>query len=100
MQDIEIKQGQIWQVNRVMRAIKTDDKSGRYTLIRVGEKIEIRYPYAWHFRTEDNKYFQAEPEEIKRACSLYGEIIWEVKLENKANLEEILRLKLYKDLRS
>ena len=60
-----------------------------------GEKIEIRYPYEWHFRTIDNKYYHCEPEMIEKHCKPYG-IIWEnVRFGNSCKLEEILRLNLF-----
>jgi len=76
----------------------TSHKDGyhRETKIRKGEKIEIRYPYEWHFRTEDNEYFHCTAEMIKENSSFFGKILGEVRFQNKATLEEILRLKLYK----
>lgn len=60
------------------------------------EVIEIRFPYAWHFRTMDNNYFHAEPEMIAKNCNYFGKILSDVCFNNKANLYEIIRLHLYK----
>lgn len=91
-----ITQGQIWEVvTENFLTSGNDDKHNRPTKLLKGEKIEIRYPYAWHFRTEDNFYLHAEPEMILQNCRLFG-IIWDkVKFNNVAQLEEILRLRLY-----
>lgn len=93
---MEIKQGQIW-------IVKTDSfiTSGRSNSFRRGiklhknELIEIRYPFAWHFRTIDNHYWHAEPEEILKHCEIFG-IIWDnVKRANNCDLSEIVNLSLY-----
>lgn len=60
------------------------------------EKIEIRYPYAWHFRTEDGNYYHATEEMIQKNCILFGKILEDVRFGNRCSLEEILRLRLYK----
>ena len=92
----EIEVGQIWEViTENFLTSGNDDKYKRPTKLRQGEKIEIRYPYAWHFRTEDNFYLHAEPQMILDNCKLIG-VIWEkIKWMNQANLEEIVRLRLY-----
>lgn len=93
---MKITQGQIWEV--VTDGFLTSiDKSSYKRQIKLdkGEKIEIRYPYEWHFRTWDNHYLHAEVEVILANCKLIGTIIPHVKATNKANLEEILRLRLY-----
>ena len=93
---IEIKVGQIWEVTGDnFHTSGKDNKHKRPVLIAKGEKIEIRYPYAWHFRTTDNFYFHAEPEMILKKCTLVGVIMERIRFGNQASLEEILRLKLY-----
>lgn len=96
MEETKITQGQIWEVTTEnFLTSGNNDKHKRPTKLLKGEKIEIRYPYAWHFRTEDNFYLHAEPEMILQNCKLFG-IIWEkVEWQNKANLDEILKLGLY-----
>lgn len=96
MKEINITQGQIWEVTTEhFLTSGNNDKQKRPTKLLKGEKIEIRYPYDWHFRTEDNFYFHAEAETILQNCKLFG-IIWEeVMVRNKANLNEIIKLGLY-----
>ncbi len=96
MEKPQITQGQIWEVttDSFLTSGKNDHHK-RPTKLAKGEKIEIRYPYAWHFRTEDAIYLHAEPEVILQNCKLFG-VIWErVRSNNKASLLEILDLNLY-----
>lgn len=67
----------------------------RQTKLKKGEKIEIRYPYAWHFRTEDNHYFHATEEMILENCVLFWVILERIRFWNIAKLSEILRLDLF-----
>ena len=92
----EIEVGQIWEVtgDLVLTSGKKD-KHKRPTKLAKGERIEIRYPYDWHFRTEDNIYFHAEPDMILDQCTLIGIIIERIRFGNKAKLDDILRLELY-----
>jgi len=96
----EIKVGQIWIVETdVFKGSKDCNSSLRdvkeiHTL-KKGERIEIRYPYEWHYRTEDNIYLNSSDEDIKKNCVLLGDIDEKVRTGNKAKLEEILRLNLY-----
>ena len=96
-QEIKVKVGHIFEV--VTDSFLTSGESNKYKRplkIKKGEKIEIRYPYQWHFRTEDNNYFHCEPKMILKNCKLFGVVMEEIRFQNKANLEEILRLKLYR----
>lgn len=72
-----------------------DSCSKRQVHIQMGEIIEIRYPYQWHFRTIDNKYFHAKPEMVANNCDYFGSVLEEVRWHNRADLSEILRLRLY-----
>jgi len=94
---INIKVGQIWQVetDSFLTSGNDDRKNGRQLKINKFEKIEIRYPFAWHFRTVGNEYYHAYTDMILENYKLFGEVKPEIKDDNKANLEEILRLKLY-----
>jgi hypothetical protein len=97
----KIEVGQIWEV--VSDCFFTSDKKSEYNRpikLAKGEKIEIRFPYEWHFRTEDNFYFHAFPEMIFENCKPFGVIMPDVRFNNKANLEEILRLKLYHEAKA
>lgn len=74
-------------------------ENGRSVIVKTnlnkGEIIEIRYPYAWHFRTIDGEYFHAEPEEIESKCKPFGKIKEETRFNNKKSLKEILEENLY-----
>lgn len=67
----------------------------RRVIIEAGELIEIRYPYEWHFRTQDNQYYHVEKGNMLKNCKLFGKVIEQVRFNGKANLDEIIRLKLY-----
>lgn len=60
-----------------------------------GDIIEIRYPFAWHFRTLDNHYYEASEETILEFARPVGKVFDNVKMANKATTEEIIRLRLY-----
>lgn len=97
----DMKVGQIWQVTteNFFTSLRNEAKIGktkRQIKLNNGEFIEIRYPFCWHFRTTDNEYYHAEPEMILQNCVLVGEILENIRFKNKANLEEIMRLELYK----
>lgn len=94
----KITQGQIW-------IVKTDNfltsgrsnKFNRPIKVKENELIEIRYPFAWHFRTIDSNYWHAEAEDIYKNCELFG-IIWpDVKSGNNCNLSQIINLSLYEN---
>jgi hypothetical protein len=91
-----VEPGQIWEVVTDDFLTNKDKRHfNRQIKLEKGEKIEIRYPFAWNFRTMDNNYFHSSEEMILENCRLFGTIIPFVKQANKANLEEILRLKLF-----
>lgn len=74
------------------------DLKGRVCKIYLekGEKIEIRFPFEWNYRTEDNIYFHSDSDYLIKNCKIYGYVLENVRFNNKANLEEIIRLELYK----
>lgn len=92
----KIEQGQIWEVTTenflTGKGSKTFDRSLK---LEKGEKFEIRYPYAWHFRTEDDKYFQADESVIFENCKYIGKVWDKIRSQNEASLSDILRLRLY-----
>lgn len=97
----KVQQNQIWEVVTDDFLVKPSslghDKKihpRRLELVK-GERIEIRYPSPWHFRTIDNQYFAAEAEEIVAHCKPYGVIWGDVSFKNTAHLNDILRLGLY-----
>ena len=96
MKATEIKQGHIYEV--ITDSFFTSgrhNKTKRPVKLRKGEKIEIRFAFEWHFRTEDNYYFHATPEMITENCKPFGKIFKQVSFNNKANLAQILELELY-----
>ena len=52
--------------------------------------IEIRYPFAWHFRTEKGEYYHALPELILDKCKFVGKIKDNIRFKNNHDLQEIL----------
>lgn len=97
---MEIKKGQIWQVvtERFLaqpNQLGQSDKTLRPVNLIKEEYIEIRYPFEWHFRTEDNQYFNATAAHIQDNCKFVGVIWSNVQQSSDATLADILRLKLY-----
>ena len=109
VETLVIRQGQLWKVttNELcgnIRVRKECKHCGNITSItervrlKEGDIIEIRYPYAWHFRTEDDRYIQAEPEVIRNNATLIGEVNEQTRFNNMHKLSEILERKLYTPL--
>ena len=96
---MKIEQGVILEVKNDFVANPTSCHiiGDRKVIIEKGEKIEIRYPYAWHFRTIDDYYFQADEDVLMENCVYLGEIWEKVRFSNLAKLQQILDLKLFKD---
>jgi hypothetical protein len=97
---MKIEVGQIWEITDDNFFGTTDVTVGDVKRelrfhVKKGNKIEIRYPFEWNYRTECNYYIHSKPEYILDKCKLHGVIKEDVKSNNKANLEEILRLDLY-----
>ena len=67
----------------------------RKVLINKGEIVEFRFNNPIHFRTIDNNYFKIEEKDFYSFFQPYGNIIEDIKRNNVANLEEILRLELF-----
>lgn len=100
----KIEVGQIFEIvtddfyaSKNIEAIANEYFGGREArfYLKKGEKIEIRFPFAWNYRTEDNIYFHSDNDYILSKCKLLGKVEAKVKSNNKASLEEILRLELY-----
>jgi len=93
---MDIQVGQIWEVTSSSFLTSGENtKFNRQVMLKKGEFIEIRYPYEWHFRTEDDFYFHCNPETILLNCKFIGTIYEEIRFKKNAKLEEILRLELY-----
>lgn len=96
-----IEQGQIYMVKTYTFAVNQKDieydreEIKRKVLLQYGEYIEIRYPYAWHFRTIDNHYFQVGEKDILANCTLIGKVKEDIKWQNQADLRQILDNKMY-----
>ena len=100
----KIEVGQIFEIvtddfyaSKNIEAIANERFGGREArfYLKKGEKIEIRFPFAWNYRTEDNIYFHSDNDYILSKCKLIGKVEAKVKSNNNASLEEILRLELY-----
>jgi len=100
MDNRKIEVGQIWEVaddnfyaTKDIPSLKLKRQAKFH--LKKGEKIEIRYPYAWHYRAEDNFYAQSDEKYILDKCNYFGKVNEDIRFSNKASLEEILRLNLY-----
>ena len=71
----------------------------RQVIIAKGEIVEFRYSYGVHFRTRDDKYFYVDGKVFNEHCKPYGNVWEKVRWINKANLDEILRLNLYHEIK-
>lgn len=93
---MKVKQGQIWLVN-TNRFMSTGENNEfkRPIVLKKFELIEIRYPYAWHFRTLDDYYFHAKENSILKNCIFFGKINENVNFQNIAKLSEIINLCLF-----
>lgn len=90
---VVIQQGQIWEVakdgflgNRWIIGIPSVKE-----IIPIGMRLEIRCPYAWHYRTEENKYYQSDEDEILKYCKLIGSVKEATRWHNRHELKEILQ---------
>jgi hypothetical protein len=95
---MKMEQGQIWQVQSDGCLVKewgVGLKKPRQVMLEVGEYIEIRFPYAWHFRTIEDRYFEASEEMLWGHCKYIGIILPDVQFKNKAKLKEIIELELF-----
>jgi len=100
----KIEVGQIFEIitddfyaSKNIESIVNQSFGGREArfYLKKGERIEIRFPFEWNYRTEDNIYFHSDNDYILSKCKLIGKVEAKVKSNNNATLEEILRLELY-----
>lgn len=94
---IRIETGQLFIVDRGFWT-SGNEKDGGFKCKRFmpkGEVLEIRYPYAWHFRTSNNTYDHVDPKILKSKCSFFGVIHNDIRFNNKHKLKEILEENLY-----
>jgi hypothetical protein len=65
-------------------------------LIKSGEKLEVRYPYDWHLRTEiDAIYIHIDEKTLLENCLLFGKIKEETRTMNVLKLDAIIKDKKY-----
>ena len=64
-------------------------------LYKKGEILEIRYPYAWHFRDVNNNYDHATAKTLIANCSFYGLIHADVISTNNTKLDSIISSGLF-----
>ena len=69
----------------------------RKVIIPAGELLEMRYHSPAHFRDLMNQYFPVDDLQLHKLEHV-AEILPEVKFENVAELHDILRLRLYKEV--
>ena len=102
---LNIEVGQIFEVtsddfyaSKNLERISLGNFGGREAkfYLKKGEKIEIRFPFKWNYRTEDNIYFHSDNDYILSKCKLFGIVDEKIRSSNNASLEEILRLNLYR----
>lgn len=66
--------------------------------LKKGEIIEIRFPYAWHFRTcLDDQYFHAKEDVILENCEYIGSVEKQIKWENNMKTRDIIVNGLFYD---
>lgn len=93
--------GTIWFVHTDMiaKSDERNDVNGRRVLIEKGEIIEFRYHSQMHFRTMDGKFYFVDEDNWLKHCVKIGKIWEKVRFENKADTEEIWRLKLFDEVK-
>lgn len=97
-QQNEIKHGCIYLTTEdVYVAIATEKHGLRTMIIPQGELLEFRYFSPAHFRDLNNHYFPIDDKQLDKLEPVAQ--IWDkVVFANTANLEDILRLRLYDDI--
>lgn len=105
---MEIIQGQIWKIitdnfydSGEMESYRTDTLIKNK--IKKGTFIEIRYPYAWHWRANysfkenggSGSYGHSTAKSIVGNCILFGRVQSEVSWLNSFSINEILEKELY-----
>jgi len=71
MKNKSVEVGQIWEVitdNFYGSKDITDYPRKAKFKIEKGEKIEIRFPFAWHYRTADDMYLQSDEPYLLENC--------------------------------
>lgn len=94
---INIEVGQLFVVEKAFwtSGNETDGGFKVKRFMKKGTVIEIRYPYAWHFRTSGNTYDHATEKTIRLKCSFFGVIHDSIRFGNNHSLSQILKDNLY-----
>ena len=94
---IDIQTGVLLKVDRGFWTSGHEKHGGFKSKVFIpkGEILEIRYPYAWHFRTQSNHYDHASAEVLIKNCSFFGEVKDGIRFANKHDLKQILEQELY-----
>ncbi|CAM0048000.1 hypothetical protein VPHK389_0062 [Vibrio phage K389] len=94
---VRIRVGMLLKVEKSFNVKRnhSNDAFHETVKIRNGSIIEIRYPFAWNFRTECDTYCNATPEAIAKHCTFFGMVTEEVRFGNKHKTAEIIKEKLY-----
>jgi hypothetical protein len=93
--------GTLWFVQTDMIA-ESDERNcinGRKVLIERGEIIEFRFHSRMNFRTTDDKYFCVNEDTWLKHCVKIGTILERIRSQNIAKTKEILKLKLYDEVK-
>ncbi len=90
--EIRIKTRQLLKVERSFWSSGKHSSEGMKTkrFHPKGSIIEIRYPYAWHFRNEENVYDHASEDCLRKNCSFFGVVHEDVASKNKMKTKEII----------
>ena len=91
----KIEQRELLEVVTPFLCNQSSEVIKRKIQLEVGEIIEIRFPYAWHFRTIDNVYLQADEDVLAVNTKAYGRVWENVAFRNQCNLKIILDNNLY-----
>lgn len=92
----KVNVGEIWKVTgKGMVTEFGENKGSRAVVLNVGEFIEIRYPYEWHYRTDTDEYFCSTEDVLLENCKLHGVVWSNVKSGNRCKLSDIMNLQLY-----
>ena len=95
--DIRVSQDQVWWIEKDMQCVGNPiGKKTRKVTLKAGQPIEIRFSYAWHFRTLNNKYYQVGEDVLRNHCVPVGKIWNDVHFSNGFDLQQIWDMSMFK----